>query len=361
MLSYIDLSLTHFLGQASYQASLASVLAQPKALFCSIAEASARKPISQLAQSQPALLNAITRLTRLGTFDLLLPPKSIPLSQAARAASLDGPVLGSMLEMQALALQPYIDTEDGRQAAVAVVCETVEVYERHGLPLRKARMLVEKLRLVGPSATVETAEAILAEVGTLCEQAVSTGLTFSWHARRANFPNPQNLHDDAGLRGFATQYRALAHLRMVEVLQAAHSTVADIDVKIAEHAKAALALLSDLVPPAAPASQSLLRLSTSSTAARPSATHASPQSPQTATRSRRPVRAGPTPARVRASTRRAATTERDQKTPPKKLAVERDVLRESVRGQQGGAATGHDAHESTLMDDPESLVTSLCT
>ncbi|GAA5956273.1 hypothetical protein JCM8115_001674 [Rhodotorula mucilaginosa] len=325
--------------RASYQASLASVLAQPKALFCSIAEASARKPISQLAQSQPALLNAITRLTRLGTFDLLLPPKSIPLSQAARAASLDGPVLGSMLEMQALALQPYIDTEDGRQAAVAVVCETVEVYERHGLPLRKARMLVEKLRLVGPSATVETAEAILAEVGTLCEQA--------------------NLHDDAGLRGFATQYRALAHLRMVEVLQAAHSTVADIDVKIAEHAKAALALLSDLVPPAAPASQSLLRLSTSSTAARPSATHASPQSPQTATRSRRPVRAGPTPARVRASTRRAATTERDQKTPPKKLAVERDVLRESVRGQQGGAATGHDAHESTLMDDPESLVTSL--
>ena len=344
------LPLTHFLGQASYQASLASVLAQPKALFCSIAEASSREPISQLARSQPALLNAVTRLTRLGTFDLLLPSKSIPLSQAVRAASLDGPVLGSMLEMQALALQPYIDTEDGRQAAVAVICETVEVYERHGLPLR----------LTGPSMTVVPAESILTEIGTLSEQTVSIRLTLPRHARRANFPNTQNSHNDADLRGFATQYRALAHLRMVEVLQAGDSAVADIDVKIAEHAKAALALLSDIVPPAAPASQSLLHLSTSSTAARPSATHASPQSPPTANRSRRPVRAGPTPARVRSSTRRAATTERDQKTPPKKLAVERDHLRESVRRQQGGAATSHDAHESTLMDDPEGLVNSLC-
>lgn len=189
----IDLSLTQLLGQASYQASLASVLAQPKALFRSIAEASAREPTSQLAQSQPALLNAITRLTRLGTFDLLLPPKSIPLSQTARAASLDGPVLGSMLEMQALALQPYIDTEDGRQAAVAVVCETVEVYARHALPLRKARMLVEKLRLTGPSVTVETAEAILAEVGTLCEQTVSIRLTRPRHAQEAEFSGSAEL------------------------------------------------------------------------------------------------------------------------------------------------------------------------
>ncbi|GAA5874618.1 hypothetical protein JCM3774_004663 [Rhodotorula dairenensis] len=328
--------------RASYQASLASVLARPKAVLGQIGKAAAREPISAIARAEPTLLNAVVRLTRLGVFDLLLPPESIPLSQAGRAASLGAAVLGTLLEMQALALRPYVDTEEGRQAAAAVAGAAVEVYAHDdSMPLRKARMLVEKLRLTGSSTPLNEAEAISLQVDTLCD--------------------PSDSRDDAGLRGFAAQYRALGHIRLVEVLQAAHSNVADIDAKIVEHAKTALTLLSDALPPSAPlAAQTSLRLSTSSNAARQSV---SPQSPPTTTRSRRPTRTAPTPARMRTSTRQApsaATSARDQKTPPKKAMMERDQLRESARGQAGGVAiSGHGASAGMPMDDAGGLADSL--
>ncbi|GAA5982183.1 hypothetical protein JCM10908_004771 [Rhodotorula pacifica] len=326
--------------RASYQASLASVLAHPRALFKSIGQAAASEPISSIAQAQPTLYSAIVRLTRLGTFDLLLPSNSLPLSRAARASSLDGSTMGALLEMQTLALQPYIDTEEGRQAAIAVVCEAVEHYNRDSTPIRRARMLVEKLRLAGPSLERNEAEQMLAAVEVLCQQS--------------------DLHDDTGLRGFAAQYRAVGHIRMIETLQSTHAAAAGVDEVIPDHAKKALAFLSDVLPPAAHLSQSHLRLSTSSNTSRHSGPHVSPQSPPTATRSRRPARAAATPARARASARRPVPTPREQTTPPKKLATERDLLRESVRGQPGSGLSAQGVvHGAKLLDDPESLSTSL--
>lgn len=115
---------------------------------------------------------AISRLTRSATFDLLLEPDSIPLSRTPRASSLDLETVGALLELQSLSLRPQVDTEEGRRAALAVAQATATAYPADKVPLRRARSLLETLRLADFSGARDALGNTLDEITDLCRRTV---------------------------------------------------------------------------------------------------------------------------------------------------------------------------------------------
>ncbi|GAA5849620.1 hypothetical protein JCM8547_000513 [Rhodosporidiobolus lusitaniae] len=357
--------------KGAYDAYVSSILFQPPTVFSSLAADASRLPLRTFTSTHSALYKLVQRSTRLGVFDLLLPPSAIPFPSSP---SLSPAARGILLELELSALDSCSDKPEARRVSFAIVGALEELYKSGEFPLRRARVLVGKMQLLSGGAAVSRdlgVETAASEV----EQLYST----------------ENLSSDSLLAPFTAQYFSFSHLFLA--FHAHHSqpssfspsspsetaTVEANDL-VASSARQALRILRTALEDDLPVSPSAPpphpggagekgRKSGSPTVTRTvafqSPVKASPPRPSPpakaappaaaaapGTRARRPTRAAATPAQPTRSTTRApaaATTRtRATKAPPAteqvttpprpKRGVQLDVQQEAKRDKAAAAA-----------------------
>ncbi|BGO99409.1 separin protein [Rhodotorula toruloides] len=308
--------------RAAYDAYVAAVHAQPSAVFAPLATAASRQSLSEILSTHHSLYKQVERLTRLSTYDLLLPPALVPLSSSPTLSStLSRDVRGVLLEMQLAVLEAQTDSREGRCAAAALLEQLLAIYHADETPVRRARVLVKSLQhsCAGRDRDSEThARALADEIANLCAK--------------------ENLQDDDALRPLAAQYNALSHLFLAFRLQAIRTASADASDAIASEARQALQVLRGVLDGDSkcathrPSNSPRRSRQTAASPAKPT----SPPQPTPAPTRRRPARiaaSAATPARSRLgrSQRGAAPASTSpQVTPPRRTSVAVD-LRESTR------------------------------
>lgn len=360
------------LPQAAFDAYVAAVHSQPPSVLASLATASSQRPLSDLLSTHIPLYKQIERLTRLGTFDLLIQPALVALgAHPSLAPTPSRDVRGILLEMQLAVLEAQAESQEGRAAAAALLDQLLGLYDADKTPIRRARVLVKKLQLScgGHEKDSETSVRALAdEIAGLCAKEVRK-LIQSRNRRRLISVSVlmQDFQDDASLRPFASQYIALSHLFLAFRLQAVRTASAETSDAVAFKARQALHTLRSMLEGtsthAAKRPSTSPRLSRQTAASSP-AKPASPPEPTPAPARRRPTRTGAataTPARSRLgrSQRGAATASTSpQLTPPRRTSATMD-LRESTRTpapKQRLASSG--VVKAVCLDDVDSVFKS---
>ncbi|CEQ40338.1 SPOSA6832_01949 [Sporobolomyces salmonicolor] len=347
----------HAIGEkkAAYDAYVSAVLAQPVSILDSLSQDASKTPLSKLLDMHAPLYKLIQRLTRIATFDLLLPPSQISLSYSLSPPSGPTPspaVRGVLLELQLAALDLTSEKLESQRAASAVLDALEDVYRAQDFPMRRARVLIRRMQQQctgGEVARDLKAAATAVEIDAL---AVLT------------HRDKQDLGQDAALRSFQVQYLALSHLHL-----AFHAHYAQLSLSsesVSTEAHQALSILrkplDGVLPPSpsAPAPQartvvfqpSPTRQTTTALAAVAAAPAAR----------RRMTRAAATPAAKgrtalktpqtirtlagRPGGRRGMPAVAEQVTPPPKSAVElKEPVKTPPRAERSAAGL--------LLDDPE--------
>ncbi|GAA5908652.1 hypothetical protein JCM5296_006001 [Sporobolomyces johnsonii] len=340
----------HAVGEkkAAYDAYVSAVRAQPASLLESLSQDASKTPLSKLVDMHASLYKLIQRLTRIATFDLLLPPSHISLSYSLSPPSALTPapspaVQGILLELQLAAIDLTSERLESQRAAIAVLDALESVYRAQEFPMRRARVLVRRMQqqcVGGEVARDLKAAATAAEIDALCSQ--------------------EDLGQDAALRSFSPQYLALSHLHLA--FHAHYAQLPSSTESASTEARQALSILRRTLEGALPPSPSAPAPQARTVAFQPSPTRQTTAAPPAAaTARRRTTRAVATPAaKGRAALKTPQTTRTlaggagrrgmpavaEQVTPPSKSAVElKEPIRTPPRAE--GSAAG------LLLDDPE--------
>ncbi|GAA5868801.1 hypothetical protein JCM1840_005124 [Sporobolomyces johnsonii] len=340
----------HAIGEkkAAYDAYVSAVRAQPNSILDSLSRDASTTPLSKLVDMHASLYKLIQRLTRIATFDLLLPPSHISLSYSLSPPSAPTPapspaVQGILLELQLAAIDLTSEKLESQRAASAVLDALEGVYRAQEFPMRRARVLVRRMQqqcVGGEVARDLKAAATAAEIDALCSQ--------------------EDLGQDAALGSFSSQYLALSHLHLA--FHAHYAQLPSSTESASTEARQALSILRRTLEGALPPSPSAPAPQARTVAFQPSPTRQTTAAPPAAAAARRrTTRAAATPAaKGRAALKTPQTTRTiaggagrrgmpavaEQVTPPSKSAVE---LKEPVRTppRAEGSAAG------LLLDDPE--------
>ncbi|GAA5940472.1 hypothetical protein JCM1841_001027 [Sporobolomyces salmonicolor] len=342
----------HAIGEkkAAYDAYVSAVLAQPVSILDSLSQDASKTPLSKLLDMHAPLYKLIQRLTRIATFDLLLPPSQISLSYSLSPPSGPTPspaVRGVLLELQLAALDLTSEKLESQRAASAVLDALEDVYRAQDFPMRRARVLIRRMQQQctgGEVARDLKAAATAVEIDALCSQ--------------------EDLGQDAALRSFQAQYLALSHLHLA--FHAHYAQLSFSSESVSTEAHQALSILrktlDGVLPPSpsAPAPQARTVVfqpsPTRQTTTALAAVAAAPAARRRMTRAvATPAAKGRTALKTpqtirtlagRPGGRRGMPAVAEQVTPPSKSAVE---LKEPVKTppRAEGSAAG------LLLDDPE--------
>ncbi|GAA5958016.1 hypothetical protein JCM21900_004746 [Sporobolomyces salmonicolor] len=342
----------HAIGEkkAAYDAYVSAVLAQPVPILDSLSRDASKTPLAKLLDMHAPLYKLIQRLTRIATFDLLLPPSEISLSHSLSFPSGPTPspaVRGVLLELQLAALDLTSEKLESQRAASAVLDALEDVYRAQDFPMRRARVLVRRMQQQctgGEVARDLKAAATAVEIDGLCSQ--------------------EDLGQDAALRSFQAQYLAFSHLHLA--FHAHYAQLSFSSESVSTEAHQALSILrktlDGVLPPtpSAPAPQprtvvfqpSPTRQTTTAlaaVAAAPAARRRTTRAAATPAAKGRTALKTPQTIRTlagRPGGRRGMPAVAEQVTPPSKSAVE---LKEPVKTppRAEGSAAG------LLLDDPE--------
>lgn len=125
--------------QEAHRSYTRSVLAYPPSVLASLAAQSHHTSSSSLVAAEPNLLKLITRVTKLGTFDLLAPSTSVSLRAAMQEQGLSDEVQAVLLEMQMASLDQSLDKRETSAVIAELVGDLLDLYDAERYPVRRAR------------------------------------------------------------------------------------------------------------------------------------------------------------------------------------------------------------------------------
>ncbi|GAA5830726.1 hypothetical protein JCM11251_001054 [Rhodosporidiobolus azoricus] len=296
----------HAIGdkKTAHSAYLSALVSQPSSVLRTLSSSTAQLPPYALCLAPSAphaeLYKLAQRATRIGVFDLLLPPTEIPLVHGQEAQRLEREVQGVLLEMQLGALLSYgVEKVESSKAALAILDACLDgVYEAEGeMPLRRARVLVAKMAVTSSCASTVVGGEEMRRLGKEVEELCG----------RECFDR------DSALASYAPQILALSHLFLAVSAHQHPSSSSSPDT--------AVVVSSDLVASEARQALNILRNALEgagevppSPTAPTTAKYASPAAKTVAFQSPvkvsppRPAPAQPVPAAPATRTRRAATS-----------------------------------------------------
>ncbi|SGZ17700.1 BQ5605_C020g09137 [Microbotryum silenes-dioicae] len=175
--------------------------------------------VSELLKQRGSMttVKLVQRITKLATFDLLLPGDQVSLSEALKASGFDVRTRGMVLEVQVHTLEAAMDKLEAGNAIGALVQDLLELYDQNEFPIRRARILLRRMQGLCARGAVQkdlSAAIVAAEIDALCSSSVRRACQFcrDQYLLTCCHTIQQTLGQDAALASYKSHYLATSHL-----------------------------------------------------------------------------------------------------------------------------------------------------
>ncbi|SCV67820.1 BQ2448_5431 [Microbotryum intermedium] len=173
--------------------------------------------VSDLLKQKQSMttVKLIQRITKLATFDLLLPGSQVSLLDALKSSGFETRTMGMVLEVQVHTLEAAMDKVEAGKAMSALVHDLLTLYNENEFPIRRARILLRRMQALCAGGAVQkdlSAAVVASEIDELCSRPTigqdsalapykshylaASHLWLAFHAHQARLP-PAALVDEA--------------------------------------------------------------------------------------------------------------------------------------------------------------------